>query len=171
MIFKPDNIYHIHNRTFNNTLAFPTEANYRFFREKMRSLANCCDLLCYCLMPDHFDFIVYVSDGSMGVQRTANGQMQVLSRRIGTLLSSYTLAYNKQLHRRGSLFQPKTKSNPLNGNVMDCFDYIHQKPIKAGLAFKLSDWEFSSYREHQGSISGSICNKQLAAYLLDYAHR
>src|SRR5688572_22260357 len=113
MNFKPGAIYHLYNRTFNHTLAFPTRANYQFFTDKILDLRRLCDILSYCVMPDHFEIMIHIPQQSPGLCMTPNGQMQILSRQIGNLLSSYARAYNKQQGRRGSLFQPKTKSRIL----------------------------------------------------------
>jgi putative transposase len=160
MVFKPNSIYHLHNKTFNGTLAFTTRANYRFFIEKLSELRGACELISFCLMPDRFDLILYVPEDSVGICRTSNDQMQVLSRRIGSLLSSYVRAHNRQQGRRGSLFQPKTKSSQINGRVSEYSDYVHQKPVRAGLVFRVDDWEFSSYCEYRGKANG-ICNTTL----------
>jgi len=161
MNFEPGQIYHLYNRTFNHTLAFPKAANYRFFIKNLRRLRPYCDLLSYCITPDNFEIMLHVPPDSPGLLMTRRGQMQILSRRIGTLLSSYTQAYNKQKGRRGSLFQPKTKSNHLGANARECMRRIHSKPVNLGLAFRTSDWEFSSVQEYEG-MREALCNIPLA---------
>ena len=161
MNFQPERLYHLYNRTFNQTLAFPTRQNYLFFTKKLSRLQELCDILCYCLLPDHFEIMIHVPAGSPGLRRTTNGQMQVLSRRIGNLLSSYVRAYNKQQHRSGSLFQPKTKAKELAQNAIVCFKGIHDKPVRAGLVFDVLDWEFSSASEYKLNRRG-LCNTPCA---------
>lgn len=129
MVFKPGCTYHISARTFNNTLAFPTRANYRFFIAKLRRLNRFCHLLGYCLMPDHLDMLVHLAAGAPGLQRTPNNQMQILSRAIGTLLSSYAQAYNKQQRRKGSLFQPKAKAARIRRDMSGRLESIHSGPV------------------------------------------
>jgi putative transposase len=164
MNFKPGHIYHLYNRTFNKTLAFPTRANYLFFTDKLASLRPLADILCYCLMPDHFEIMLYIPEGSIGLRRTSNNQMQLLSQRIGKALSSYSRAYNRQKRRSGSLFQPKTKSRVLFAGAAECMNLIHTKPVTLGLTFRASEWEFSSMREYVGRRS-PICSIQLAKKL------
>ena len=166
MVFDAEGIYHVYNRTFNKAVAFITRENYRFFLRKLALLADCCDLLCYCLMPDHFHFMIYVPPLSPGLTRLAQNHIQHLSRRIGTVLSSYTQAINVQERRTGSLFQPKTKAKLLDNNEAACFAYIHNNPVKAGLVRSPEDWEFSSFREYQVGGKG-ICNRGLAKRLFN----
>ena len=165
MIFKAGYIYHLYGRTFNHTLAFPTRANYLFFINKLKSLTSYADVLCFCLMPDNFHLVVYMPENARGLCRTSNNQMQVFSRVVGKMLGSYARAYNKQEHRRGSLFQPKTKLSVVNANEKEFLDFIHRNPVKAGLVFNMGDWEFSSYREYYHHTPG-ICNTELGRRLL-----
>lgn len=164
MNFQPGCLYHLHNRTFNNTLAFPKRDNYRFFVKSLSRLLTSCDILSYCLLPTNFDLVVYIPVDSKGLRMTRAGQMQVFSRQIGTLLSSYAQAYNKQVGRRGSLFQPKTKSTRLTSNARECVKVIHAKPVSLGFAFQASEWEFSSFRDYLG-VRTSTCNIDLGRTL------
>ena len=102
---------------------------------------------------------------------------------IGLMLSSYSQTVNKQQKRSGSLFRNNTKSecitecngispsffNVSNGTLINrhlsekeypkaCFDYIHNNPVKAGLALKPEDWEFSSFRDVYGLRNGNLIN-------------
>ena len=91
--------------------------------------------------------------------------MQPLVRKIGTLLSSYTQAINRQEDRTGSLFQKKTQAKRLDvseGYPFICFQYIHQNPMKAGLVDKIDDWHYSSFKDYAGLRKGTLCNLALA---------
>ncbi len=95
--------------------------------------------------------------------------MQELAYRIGMLLSSYSQAINKQNKTTGSLFQQKTKAKILldesNGAkisyLVQCFCYIHQNPIKAGLTTRLADWPYSSYEHYTDLSRETICNREI----------
>lgn len=97
--------------------------------------------------------------------------MQSLSKSIGTMLSSYSQAINRQENRRGSLFAHTTKAKMLNlkknDYMLNCFMYIHQNPLLARLVERLEDWEFSSYPDFIGKRNGSLINKQLALEVLN----
>ena len=129
MKYEPQTIYHIYNQGNNRQPIFFQEKNYIFFLNKMRThLLPHVEILCYCLMPNHFHWLVYtkesaclpsnavkprakynggisilkenrgnhLSDDSKSSDKYPVDYQQKLSRSIGTLLSSYTRAINKQ---------------------------------------------------------------------------
>ena len=170
MHFEENTIYHIYNRSY-KSIVFYKNGNYAFFLNKLKTLRDLCDVLAYCLMPDHFHLLVHVPQNSSATHLTAQSGLtgiQVLSRKVGTILSSYTHAINKQEKRSGSLFQPKSKAKDVSSNhhALNCFHYIHQNPVKAGLVNKIEHWQYSSFREYYENLE-AICNKQLASELLD----
>ena len=172
MNFAPENFYHVYNRCFNKALLYYQPSNYTYFLKKVAGLTKYCDILAYCLMPNHFHLLLYLAEESQGhgylLQEDGLTGMQVLVRKIGTILSSYTQAINKQEGRSGSLFQPKSKAKELNSRdqAFICFNYIHQNPLKARLVSKFEDWQYSSFNEYYRNYEG-ICNKSIARTLLD----
>jgi len=178
MHFEEDYIYHIYNRGNNRKNIFFTSNNYFYFLHKIKKdLLSVCEILAYCLLPNHFHFLIVATKDSCLPYRSKSGivlKEQALAKKIGLILSSYSQAINKQLNRTGSLFQPKTKAKALNDSVgkMDylflCFNYIHQNPVSAELVEKLEDWPYSSFREYCGYYSSDkICNIELAKELLN----
>lgn len=125
-------------------------------------------------------------EGTSKVPSNSSNLQQNLSQQIGTLLSGYTKAINKKHNRTGSLFRGKTKAKdgiidelmtvngknrqyffrPDNDYILQCFKYIHQNPVKAGLAESPEDWEFSSAMDYKGIRNGTLCNYELARKLL-----
>ena len=105
-----------------------------------------------------------------------------MSNAIAVLLRSYTRAINIQEGRTGSLFQQKTKAKCLNpplrvwknfptnadNYAFICLNYIHQNPMVAGLAKKMEDWEFSSFRDYACMRSQTLCNKKRTFELIPY---
>jgi len=159
-------IYHVYNRGNNKQPIFIRPWNYPYFIKGMeRYLIPYCDLLAWCLMPNHFHFLVHANKNSIPIINDGSFERQRFSQAIKQLLSSYTKAVNKQENRTGSLFQQKTKAicvtaNP--GHDTTAFHYIHQNPVKAGLVKRLEDWEFSSYTDYLGSGKYKLCNVKLA---------
>ncbi len=133
-----------------------------------RELPTYCDILAYCLMPNHFHLLIYVPVNSEGLHFLPNQNQQILVRKLGTLLSSYSQAINKQENRSGSLFQQKTKSKILDTSAYSttCFHYIHQNPVKANLVMKIEAWPYSSFRDYLEGKS-NICNIARAKELLE----
>jgi putative transposase len=171
MNFSEDCLYHVYNRTFQSTRAFRSDRNYRYFLGKLATLTSFCAILAYCLMPDHFHLLINIPKGSVGLAPLSglkeSPRMQVICRKIGTILSSYTQGFNKQERRIGSLFQPRTKSKQLDlDHAYNCFHYIHQNPVKAHLVSRMEDWQYSSIHEYLG-VQPKICDTATAAELFN----
>lgn len=127
MHFEQNLIYHVYNQGNNKQAIFFNRDNYLFFLKKMRKhLLPYANLLCYCLMPNHFHWLLIpktngLLDGTMPRFKKMSTPLKVsdisqnpkqrrLNQEIGILLSGYTKAINKQQERSGSLFRPKTKA-------------------------------------------------------------
>ena len=191
---QPNQIYHIFNQGNNRQKIFFEERNYLYFIEKMRKhILPHADFLAYCLMPNHFHWLVLVKasamddSNSLKVNLTKGKQPKnKLNHSIGVVLRSYTRAINIQENRTGSLFRNHTKIkdgwidevlvvgsknehkifSPDNDYAIQCFEYIHQNPVKAGLVKKSEDWIYSSARDYAALRDGTLCNKDLALKLL-----
>lgn len=209
MHFEAYTVYHIYNQGNNRQNVFPREENYLFFLQKMRTqIIPYADFLCYCLMPNHFHWLVYVKPKGAELflpRRLAGGDSsaqisnepvyanylprQNLNQAIGILLSSYTRAINKQEGWSGSIFRQETKAKsgwidefitvdryrtgrfdfrafPDNDYGFQCFHYIHENPVKAGLVKQAADWLYSSARDFAQLRQGTLCNQELAKTLL-----
>jgi putative transposase len=163
--------YHIYNRGNNKQRIFFNDNNYLFFLKKIRDqLSPVCTIISYCLMPNHFHFIIMATEKSIVNRSSFGGKpMQEFPYRVGILLSSYSQAINKQNHTTGSLFQQKTKSKILiertgeiyENNLVNCFHYLHRNPLTAKLVQHPNDWPFSSYPDYAGIRNGTLCNKDL----------
>jgi putative transposase len=173
MHLTPGEAYHIFNRGNNSRPIFFNERNYFFFLEKIKTqLAPVCEILCWCLMPNHFHLIIYATEKTCSERPSFGGKpMQEFPFQIGILLSSYSQAINKQNKTTGSLFQQKTKANCLTGisghkyspsdnYLLSCTHYIHQNPLKAGLVRKIEDWPYCSFRNYIGTESRLFCYQE-----------
>ena len=61
MYFEEGGIYHIYNQGNNGRRIFLRDGHYQYFIQKMRQhLLPYGDLLCWCLMPNHFHWQFYV---------------------------------------------------------------------------------------------------------------
>ena len=118
---------------------------------------------------------------------SASNKYRTFNHSIAIMLRSYTRAINKQEETTGLLFRESTKAecvNCIDGITPSflisqgityfqdtdpekqypqiCFDYIHANPVKAGLAKKDIDWEFSSACDYYGNRKGTLVNKEIA---------
>ena len=173
MYFEKDKIYHIYNRS--NEKLFYSRNNYIFFVKKMKKLLfPICDILSWCLMPNHFHLLIQANEKSVeNINEKHRKDVVFLQKNIGVLLSSYTQAINKQENRRGKLFAHNTKAICINDSVNNnyienCFFYIHQNPVNANLVSKLEDWEFSSFKDYAKLRNGTLINKKIASQIINY---
>jgi len=150
--FLQNNFYHLFNRSNNKEIVFKSRENFFYFLSKYHKyLSEFVETLAYCLMPDHFHFLIYV--------KTKN--IEQLKKNIGILLSSYTKAINKAYNRNGSLFQQHTKTKLLldEKNIHTVLAYIHQNPVRKGLVKRIEDWDFSSYPGYIGMTNNALVEK------------
>ncbi|MBL7904957.1 MAG: hypothetical protein JNL22_08035 [Bacteroidales bacterium] len=135
-----DRIFHIYNQGNNRQPIFFEKENYFFFLRKMQThILPYADFLAWCLMPNHFHWMIYVRKtellGSANRIQTSPGnfviknagiisepskprisEVTTLNQSIGVLLASYTRAINKRNGFSGSLFRKKTQAICLNDN-------------------------------------------------------
>jgi REP element-mobilizing transposase RayT len=141
------NFYHIYNRGNNRQLIFFERENYIYFLQLVRRylIVNSVDIVAYCLMPNHYHFLVYLRD------KTLSDAMKLLS-------LAYTKAINKRFNRSGVLFQGRFQSIHVTETdyLIHLSRYIHLNPVKAKLVQQPEEWEFSSYSEYAGLRSGTL---------------
>lgn len=156
---QPGVFYHIYNRGNNHELIFLEEENYRYFLRRFKHyLSSYVDTYAYCLMPDHFHFLVYVRPLESKTSKvSANQQTSKVSETFEVLTPvqkafknffiSYAKSFNKRYKRTGSLFQYKFKRKAVTStaHILVLIPYIHLNPVHAGLCPSVEDWEFSSY--------------------------
>ncbi|MEB3289935.1 MAG: transposase [Leptolyngbya sp.] len=108
-------------------------------------MAETADVLAYCLMPNHYHFLVYLKEEN-------------LSEQMGRFSLSYTKAINKRTQRSGTLFQGPFQSIHVDQEayLLNLTRYIHLNPVKAGLVHSPAEWEFSSYPEYVEQRRGTL---------------
>jgi putative transposase len=181
MNFQPGNLYHVYNQGNNKQVIFTAHEDYITFTNFTRKyLLPFTDIIAWCLMPNHFHFMLYADERSNKIVQQGGNNIDVITNGIRKLLSGYARVYNNKYNRTGSLFRPKTKSKCLADIAFDasvkrkykaeeyhsaCFHYMHQNPLRAGLVKQLEDWEYSSFKDYAGLRSGTLCNKEIATKL------
>ncbi|HEX4851112.1 MAG TPA: transposase, partial [Puia sp.] len=168
MMLEQDEIYHIYNRGNNRQQVFFYESHYLHFIKSMRkNICPYCEMLAWCLMPNHFHFLICANKKSIPLIMDGSFERQQFSQGIKQLLSSYTKGINEEMNFTGSRFQQKTKSKNVSvrSYAETAFHYIHQNPLKANLVEKIEDWPFSSFNEYFANKKPAICNKRLALEL------
>lgn len=172
MQFEQSNLYHIYNRGNDKQPIFFNRNNYLYFLNKVKKyIYPNCDILSWCLMPNHFHFLIHANENTVKSIKETPLQINALTEGFRLLLSSYTQGINKQNDRTGNLFQQKTKCKCVTDGDKNygytVFQYTHQNPFKANLVTRLEDWEFSSFADYAGLRDGKLCNIELAKMLFE----
>ena len=166
-------VFHVYNRGNQQQQIFFSEANYLFFLTKMeKALLPHAHLLAYCLMPNHFHWLVQIKiaeEDYTGIRKTYSSKF---SNSMAVLLRSYARAIQKQERFTGSLFQQNSKSKILatENDVLNCFNHIHQNPVKPGLVNKANDWKHSSLSEFLPNAKDRLCDVNLLFNLAGINH-
>src|ERR1700749_3158579 len=111
MYLIENNVYHVYNRGNNKRKIFFSRDNYLYFLKTVhKTIGSCSDILAWCLMPNHFHFLIHANEKSTIQITDGSFPRQQFSQQVKQLLSSYAKAINKQNNFTGSLFQQKTKA-------------------------------------------------------------
>lgn len=157
-VYVENGFYHLYNRGVEKREIFLDEQDYKTFlyflkkyldpesREypyfKNDDLTNQIQLLVYCLMPNHFHFLVK--------QKVINGITKFMSR----IMTNYVMYFNKKYKRVGPLFQGVYKAVLIDNDnqFLHLSRYIHLNPYPEIITNikDLSKYSFSSYGEYLG---------------------
>ena len=184
LVFANDEVYHVFNRgiekkdTFTNkreySRAILTLSYYRFsetplrlskvlllekeerreFFESLEEGVRRVEVIAYCLMPNHFHFLL---------KQTINGGLQ---RFLADFQNSYTRYFNTRHNKRnGPLFQGAFKAVHIedDNQLIHVSRYIHSNPVVSFLIEekKLDSYEWSSYPEYIALRQTGICDCDL----------
>jgi len=109
----------------------------------------------YCLMNNHFHLILETPTGNLSqIMRHING--------------AYTTYFNVKRKRSGHLFQGRFKAILVEADeyAAELSRYIHLNPVRAGIATKPEDYQWSSYRYFIGQDKAPEWLK--TGFILDY---
>ena len=166
--YSEDGIFHVYNRGINKGNIFLDELDCKMFlhflklyltdptllgsdpnkaqsRVVRKNFDGVIDLLCYCLMPNHFHLVLK--------QNTANGITEFMR----CIITNYVMYFNKQHDRMGPLFQGKLKAVLVDEDsyLIHLSKYVHANPTKLFAKtdlgdVNLADYDYSSYAEYIG---------------------
>jgi putative transposase len=164
--FDENAYYHVYNRTNGKDLLYLSHDNYQFFLKKWQQyFDNYLDTYAYCLMPNHFHFIVKVkpvdADFKTNVQKegttAANAFLfnkitvdAFLEDQFKRFFTSYAKSFNKQHNRHGSLFETRFKRIKLKtlDHLRDKIAYVHHNPLHHNMSTSYGGWLYSSYQSY-----------------------
>jgi putative transposase len=149
------NYYHIYNRGNNGENIFLKDENFDYFLSKwIKYIDPYSETFAYCLMPNHFHFLIRVDSKDCFVKPPGISKVQdpdinlILESQFKKLFSSYALAFNNQQSRHGSLFEKRFKRVLVDSDsyLSKIIHYIHNNPLHHGFADDFLSWKYCSYR-------------------------
>ena len=144
--------YHIYNHAVGDDNLFKTRNDYITFLNKINThTISCFDIYCYCLMPNHFHFLLKVKSHEDLILSGYNEKDNIhnyLSHKLGNLFNSYSKIYNLIYDRKGSLFNESFHRIAINSEeyLRKLVVYIHLNPVTHGFVDKPEDWTYSSFK-------------------------
>lgn len=144
-------IYHVTSRGNERRAIFKDDADRQRFLERLAASAEMHQVRIYqyCLMGNHVHVLVETPRGN-------------LDRFMGSMLTGYTVYFNRRHRRAGHLMQGRYGAQVVEGNdyLLKLSRYIHLNPVHTGETKRLAlaeriqalrRYEWSSYAEYTGA--------------------
>ena len=136
---QDDGFFHVLNRGNAKKLVFHETADYSHFIHDMKTSRekHPIDLFAYCLMPNHFHFILRPNIA------------QNLSKWMQILLTKYVRYYHKKYCSSGHIWQGRYKSFLIQNDdhLVTVMRYVEGNPIRANLVKSSIEWKWSSIQD------------------------
>ena len=148
-VYAANHYYHVFNRGWNLSKIYVDEQDYKYFEyllarhlgtspfvdtsgKSYRNYSSEVQLNAYCLMGNHFHLLLY--------QVTESGVRELMT----SVLTAYTMYFNKRHKRRGPLFESTFKAVIVLGDaqLMHITRYIHLNHSH------YKTWQHSSYHDY-----------------------
>ena len=165
--FEAAHFYHVFNRGNNKENIFKTEDNYVYFLNLVKKyLLPICDIYCYCLLPNHFHFILKIKDFEELPEKFKRGKTK-LHQPFSNLFNAYTKAINKKHQRTGSLFQEHLKRIQISNEeyLRNLIVYVNTNSTHHNI-LSFENYKFSSYQSLLSS-KPSLLKRATVIHLFD----
>lgn len=154
--------FHVYNRAVGNDKLFFKAENYNYFLSRFKFyLANLIDVYAYCLMPNHFHFLIKINEEDPNI----------LSKQFRRLFISYAMAINNQEKRKGNLFIKNFKRRLIEDEryLLSIVRYIHLNPFHHKLTKDYSNYKYSSYKTFLSNKPTIIKRKDVLDWFVNRA--
>lgn len=144
--------FHIFNRGLNKQAIFQDESDYKKFLILLEALKTKKQfdhsIYAYVLMPNHFHFLIQV-------------RKTPLKKIMSSLLTSYSMYFNRKYKRVGILFQNRYKSKlcQKESYFLGASRYIILNPVEAKIVKDPKDYLWSSYQEVFGNTRSNVIDR------------
>lgn len=151
--------YHIFNRGVAKQPIFRDEFDYRKFLLRLLDLGakhNYDHLIyAYVLMPNHFHLLI-------------QSRRTPISKIMSSLITSFSMYFNRKYKRVGPLFQNRFKSKLVDKDsyFLGASRYILLNPLEAGIVRDLREYPWSSYQEIFGDSEFQLVDREAVTRLI-----
>lgn len=148
--------YYHHKNTpirYSKFLSLAKEERERIVTSLDKQKNHIIEILCYCLMPNHFHLVLcQIQDGG-------------IAKFVGNISNSYTKYFNTKNKRQGPLLQGKFKAVRIEDDdqLLHLSRYIHLNPFTSYMVKKINDvvsYQYSSLSEYLNLSTKQIVNKK-----------
>ncbi len=147
--YSESGVYHAMFRGANKQDVFLETRDYEKFLEILLKLKQMkgFNLYAYCLMTNHVHLVI------------KEKELRDISEIMKRLIGEYTQWFNFKYDRTGSLSENRYKSCTVKNDeyFMHLVRYVHQNPVKAGLA-NIEEYPWSSYSAYVNEQEQSFVN-------------
>jgi putative transposase len=160
--------YHIYNRGNNKENIFLSDNNYSYLLRKFNKyLNNFIEVYAYCLMPNHFHFLIKIKENFIKNEgETFNTNLLPVEKAFRDFFITYVKAFNVLYSRTGSLFQYEFKRKIITDEkyFVRVIAYIHNNPVRKKLCENVSNWKYSSYNAILSSKSTNLKREEVLSF-------
>ena len=134
--------YHVNAHAITDAALFRDDADRRRFLDLLDRTVAAHEWAChaYCLMANHYHFVVHTPDANLGVgMKWLNG--------------AYSQGFNRRHGTRGHVFESRYYATLVEreAQLLENLRYVVNNPVEAGLCDDAADWPWSSYRAWMGT--------------------
>ena len=141
-------VYHVYNRGNDGLEIFFDDEDKKILIEVVARYKERFNFRIYAvvLMDNHYHMVVESNP----------------THNISKIMQAIQLAYGSQYRKKykfiGHLWQSRFQSKIFLGEryILECLDYIHENPVKAGLVMRAQDYRWSSSGIYEGTLVGKL---------------
>jgi len=142
-IYAAEAFYHLRTSTVEHLPLLADDLCKQIVLDGLRhnAVAHGFDLLAYVIMPDHLHLLVQPQGDSN------------ISRFMASFKKHTARCINEHLGRKGAVWRKEFYDHMMRSyeHLDELVRYIHDNPVRRGLAASADEWAFSSWREIYGS--------------------
>ena len=132
--------HHVYQRGHNGKSVFACDRDrQRFLWQTREAMADFgIAVHGFSLMTNHYHFVVTPPD------------KRSLSDAMSSLLSQYTMSFNRAHGRSGTLWNGRFNAKPIEDERywLNCLRYVEANPVEAGIVASPGEYRWTSYRIH-----------------------